>query len=1035
MSTKKKKRHIISKILLILLILFIAYILFEFITPRVSLIGKDTNHKVYIAFGFHANLYHSFRDDTNTEDGFGMDIRIIRDIIDTFDSFNEKGIEAKAVWDIENLFTLEEFLPQYAPDIIEDIQRRVAEEKDEIILMSYNNALASALTEDEFRYSIEKAITNEWNSGVMDLFGEYSPIVRPQEMMATPGNYNLYKKLGVDTICLYYSAITFDAMRVFTRKLTLEEAHNPLIYKNPNTGEQMRVIPTYNIGDLIENENLNEWAEMLHREQIRGNIDNDVLIFINFDADNEYWSGMDLPPMVEWLPNAGGLNQLINDVSKLDYVEFTNLKDYIDTHKAVGEIYFGQDTADGCFNGYSSWTEKAYNSSTFTEVVKNRRIHRFIEKIFNEDILTDIPSNVKSLLDNSYKERMRLLSTTNFGLAAPFLAKGRELRIEKIIKDMNDYANQAFHGVNEYIKHKYFNKSNIPTPTFKDHTYIKKFMIVNPFYDSNNNNTFFTVRAIIDDLEDKELYVYDKNGNQIDCKAYMICDIKDSEGLKEIRFYAPSGNIDDNEIYYLYTNPKKKTSDKQIIATKSLLKNKHLEMKIDLESSTITELIYKGKKQLEKGSLLSKIQYDNKIYQAEIDNITILNDGSNGVATLQMKGKFPIELREDETLNQIANQYSNSVIYTFSMIEDLPYLFIDVDIDYPDTLRQDFIKPSSTRLIRKVDNNWKEVAPLELIYALKADKEKPFNILKNNFMRIKSSYEVDYYRHSDQNLNLANINNHITESYVGLTNGSQCIVLGIDKTISANFAFCPMKMSYDKSKETFSMKLNPFGSYYGKQYYQPTWGSGIGFEMTQVQGEQFSNSAPSYNAYEDRFSLIITFFDGDEIPSHIENMMYSFANQPFVITDDDPSESITYESYTEPIRGFFAKYKIGKGVYFYWEKPQQEPLKYYINCSKNNGNEDQTNTNAESVTYEIQGDVTSYLADKFKDGIDFQEGEKYKASIIAEYAPDGSMSSPLDFESTDTFIIEDGFKDKSGAGIPFLLQLRVFLLTLRSYID
>ena len=38
-------------------------------------------HKVHIAFGFHVNLYHSFRGDTNDENGFGQDIRVIRHII------------------------------------------------------------------------------------------------------------------------------------------------------------------------------------------------------------------------------------------------------------------------------------------------------------------------------------------------------------------------------------------------------------------------------------------------------------------------------------------------------------------------------------------------------------------------------------------------------------------------------------------------------------------------------------------------------------------------------------------------------------------------------------------------------------------------------------------------------------------------------------------------------------------------------------------------------------------------------------------
>ena len=33
--------------------------------------------KVHVGFGFHVNLYHSFREDTNDQKGFAGDIRVI----------------------------------------------------------------------------------------------------------------------------------------------------------------------------------------------------------------------------------------------------------------------------------------------------------------------------------------------------------------------------------------------------------------------------------------------------------------------------------------------------------------------------------------------------------------------------------------------------------------------------------------------------------------------------------------------------------------------------------------------------------------------------------------------------------------------------------------------------------------------------------------------------------------------------------------------------------------------------------------------
>ena len=155
--------------------------------------GPRKDHKVYVAFGFHVNLYHSFRNDTNDEYGFGKDIRVIRHIISTLDRYNKQGVPVRGVWDFDNLFSLQERLPRYAPDIIEGIQRRVAGQGDEVILMSYNNGLVSAMTHRELIDAMQWAVSNPWGSGVKDLFARYSPIVRPQEMMTTPGNFSIYK--------------------------------------------------------------------------------------------------------------------------------------------------------------------------------------------------------------------------------------------------------------------------------------------------------------------------------------------------------------------------------------------------------------------------------------------------------------------------------------------------------------------------------------------------------------------------------------------------------------------------------------------------------------------------------------------------------------------------------------------------------------------------------------------------------------------------------------------------------------------------
>ena len=75
-----------------------------------------------------------------------------------------------------------------------------------------------------------------------------------------------------------------------------------------------------------------ELAQGLHQDQVQGKIDRDVLIFVNFDADDEFWVGYDLPWHLSWLPNTGGLAGLVKEVEGLDYVRFTTLAGYLKNH-------------------------------------------------------------------------------------------------------------------------------------------------------------------------------------------------------------------------------------------------------------------------------------------------------------------------------------------------------------------------------------------------------------------------------------------------------------------------------------------------------------------------------------------------------------------------------------------------------------------------------------------------------------------------------------------------------------------------------
>ncbi len=387
--------------------------------------------KIHIAYGFHVNCYHSYRGDTNDNLGFGSDIRIINKILDVLTEFNNEGIPVKGTWDSENFFSLQKILPEYAPEIIEKMKERVKKYGDENIIMGYSNGALGAMNEAEFEESIALAVSNEDGSGLKDIFGECSMLVRPQEVMFTPSQVSLYNKMGVEALCLYYSCVPFDAFRTIVPKLPDELAFNPLTYTYK--GESMTILPTYNNSDVCDAGCLRAWVKELRKKQESGEIKNDLLIFINMDADAIFWESMKLPLIGSRIANTDGIHGLVKEVADLPYVVFDTPGNYIKTHKPLGEISFTQDTADGNFTGYASWAEKPYNRKIWTAVERARAM----SKVNSEDDKSS----------PSFKDRVLLLSTTHFGLATPVLNIQREKKADALAESIIKSESEALEKV------------------------------------------------------------------------------------------------------------------------------------------------------------------------------------------------------------------------------------------------------------------------------------------------------------------------------------------------------------------------------------------------------------------------------------------------------------------------------------------------------------------------------------------------------------------------------------------------------------
>lgn len=729
------------------------------------------DNKIHIAYGFHVNCYHSYRGDTNDNLGFGSDIRIIRKILDVLTEFNERGIPVKGTWDTENFFSLQKILPEYAPDIIEKMKERVHKYGDENIIMGYNNGALSAMTEDEFCESINLAITNENGSGLQDIFGECEKIVRPQEVMFTPSQVSLYNKLGIKALCLYYSCVPFDAFRTIIPQLDDEKAFNPLTYTYK--GESMTVIPTYSNSDVCDAGCLRAWVKDLRKKQESGEINRDLFIFINMDADAVFWETLDLKSFTGKIANTDGIHGLVEEVADLPYVVFDTPGGYLKNHKSVDEISFTHDTADGNFTGYASWAEKPFNRKIWTKLERARAMAKVTAK--------------RDSLSPSFSKRVLLLSTTHFGLATPVLNIQREKTALEFGKDVIENELSAMPET-----------ENITVYNTTD----SLFQCVQLEIKNNISDiSCLTVNA-------KYLDSFTAVPTADDCSSVFLM-MKFKRKLKKYEL----------EIGF---DGKKETP-----TFKNLLETDRLSIMFS-NSGKISFVQCDGRKIGNDEFLQSFITYADEKYEFRNTEVTPLSLAGDGEG-IRIHGEIhlPKELKD------------GSFTYDFFRTSLSDAVFVRTSVTYPYTAETTSISTENSALGRFSDMNWIEAVPFQITPNLDGD----ISVIKRNFMDDISSFRTQSFPECDEkNTSLASFNHQLTGGFVGLSDEKGGIIIANARQVLNSMAHCPMRLEEDRT-----VRMNPFGTYYGKQRHHHGRAKDQILDVYTLVAAQGKSIAPSYN--------------------------------------------------------------------------------------------------------------------------------------------------------------------------------------------
>ncbi len=830
-----------------------------------------TPTRIFLAFRFHTNFYHSYRGDTPDELGFGKDIRIIRRILNVLDTFNAQDIPARGTWDIENYFSLQEIMPEHCPDIIASLQRRVAEGMDEVQVMSYNNGLISAHTAVEFDDAIERALTNAQGSGLADVFPSFAPIVRPQEMMYTPLHLKLYPAHGIDTLSLFYSAVPFNAFSNFTPLLPLAQRYNPLTLTYPGIEQTMTLIPAYNHGDVLDNLSLRRWLKRLRREQLNMDAPQDLLLLLDADADDDFWYGYDWPIVSTLLATARGLQGLIESVCDLPFLTFTTPGAYIKDHPPVATVTFGQDTADGSFDGFASWADKWSNHQLWTGIERARILALQTRHLMEIQPDEKTHKTALALLQSAYEARLKAMSTTHFGLSTPVMNRSRLYVAAELVHTATEDAGRAFNLVARTLQ--------IPAPapevaTFTLLDYTRGLSTDTVTYAPHPSRALVCLAFSVPPAT--ALQLQDDQGSAIPT-AQRACGQGEDTHTELLFVTDMAGGM--RQDFHIHLNSGISAHaqvSNPVSADKGQLKNAWITLDFDGALNPV-RLSYMGTPMMEGNFMRSAVNYAGHVTEVNHWSLVASDSLAGGlIGFIRVKGDSLLKIKGEPARLQVTRE--------FMLTAELPYLYVRSQVTYPHTRSNHYNRNTARQLEQIYDGNWREVMPSELRPALLGSPDAPLRVWKHNYVDHVSYYDLNYGTFS-QNADVDSFNNHVTHAWVAVSDREKGLLVAQTADVNACFAFCPMRLR--STPHGSRVLLNPFGSYHGKQLKYAAAFSGLGrFAALQMAGT-LAPYAPSYNGHTEHIDLLLAPYAGDCPPESIRYDAEAFAYPYAVVSNSE----------------------------------------------------------------------------------------------------------------------------------------------------
>ncbi|NTU65226.1 MAG: hypothetical protein HGB05_17960, partial [Chloroflexi bacterium] len=500
-------------------------------------------------------------------------------------------------------------------------------------------------------------------------------------------------------------------------------------------------------------------------------------------------------------------------------------------------------------DGLASWAEKWSNQRLWTGLERARLLELQTRRLLGDEK----PAPIEALLAESFEARLKLLSTTHFGMAAPVMNLTREGIARDLTARAVETAAEAFHR--SFVR---------PAPgTFSLLDYARGDSTDLITYQAHPSKSL--MRLPLRETAPDKFVIRNAAGHVIPSAILKT-------GARRAVLFVESFEPNERKDYTIEIGESAPLYQMPVIVTDDFMRNEFLKIDFDRQGQLGSVQLGDGEFSLDR-FLRSGVTYAGKSYEVESWTASeSLALGVVGVKRLQgsitLKGGYLIRFERE-----------------IMLAAGLSYVYVTTRVVYPRTPDRGYDRGKAQRLQQTWDNDWQEIKPCEINPALAGRSENPLRVWKHNYCDHISSYSLDYGRFS-KNDELDSVNNHITHGWVAVSDGECGLLVAQNADVASNMAFCPLRTR--RQGRALRVRFNPFGTYWGKQYRYASADTGLGnlLATTFSASDHIKSYAPSYNGRVQEFSLLIAPYAGDIPPETVRYAAEAFA-YPYLVLNDD----------------------------------------------------------------------------------------------------------------------------------------------------